>query len=60
MTGNQEFHPVYMSLGNVHNDMRRAHRDAVIPIAFLSIPKGESSAPLGVSTLQDAGLTTTI
>ncbi len=39
-TGNQEFHPLYMSLGNIHNDMRRAHRKSVVPIAFLAIPKG--------------------
>lgn len=38
-TGHQEFHPVYLSLGNVHNGMRQAHRDAVVPIAFLAIPK---------------------
>ncbi|KAI0682814.1 hypothetical protein C8T65DRAFT_713697 [Cerioporus squamosus] len=40
-TGNQEFHPLYMSLGNITNDMRRAHREAVVPIGFLAIPKGE-------------------
>lgn len=39
-TGNQEFHPAYMSLGNIHNDARRAHREGVLPIAFLAIPKG--------------------
>lgn len=39
-TGNQEFHPLYMSLGNITNDMRRAHREAVVPIGFLAIPKG--------------------
>ncbi|KAH9839919.1 uncharacterized protein C8Q71DRAFT_820987 [Rhodofomes roseus] len=38
-TGHTEFHPVYMSIGNVHNSVRRAHRDALIPIAFLAIPK---------------------
>ncbi|KAH9912325.1 uncharacterized protein B0H18DRAFT_1088486 [Fomitopsis serialis] len=38
-TGHQEFHPLYMSLGNVHNPLRRAHKDAIIPIAFLAIPK---------------------
>lgn len=38
-TGNQEFHPVYASLGPIQNDMRRAHRESVIPIAFLAIPK---------------------
>ncbi|KAI1790354.1 hypothetical protein LXA43DRAFT_1148653 [Ganoderma leucocontextum] len=26
-----------MSLGNIHNDMRRSHRDSVIPLAFLAI-----------------------
>ncbi|KAH9911207.1 uncharacterized protein B0H18DRAFT_1089328 [Fomitopsis serialis] len=38
-TGNSEFHPLYMSVGNVHNSVRRAHKDAIIPIAFLAIPK---------------------
>ncbi|KAF7791554.1 hypothetical protein EIP86_002570 [Pleurotus ostreatoroseus] len=38
-TGQNDFHPLYMSIGNVHNAARRAHRDAVIPIAFLAIPK---------------------
>lgn len=39
-TGNIEYHPLYMSIGNVYNDVRRAHRNSVIPIAFLAIPKG--------------------
>lgn len=38
-TGHQEFHPVYLSPGNVHNNLRRAHGDAVVPVAFLAIPK---------------------
>ncbi|KAJ3473706.1 hypothetical protein NLI96_g12866 [Meripilus lineatus] len=38
-TGNSEFHPVYMSTGNLHNTMRRGHCDAVVPVAFLAIPK---------------------
>ncbi|KAH9941016.1 hypothetical protein B0H21DRAFT_870312 [Amylocystis lapponica] len=38
-TGQNEFHPVYMSLANPHNSVRRAHRDAILPIAFLCIPK---------------------
>ncbi|KAA1472182.1 hypothetical protein DENSPDRAFT_778039 [Dentipellis sp. KUC8613] len=38
-TGNTEFHPVYMSIGNVTNQERRAHGEVLIPIAFLSIPK---------------------
>ena len=40
-TGNVEYHPVYLSIGNVHNAVCRAHRNAVIPMAFLAIPKGE-------------------
>jgi Plavaka transposase len=39
-TGQNEFHPVYLSIGNVHNSVRHAHRNALLPIAFLSIPKG--------------------
>ncbi|KAI0358655.1 hypothetical protein OH77DRAFT_1203821 [Trametes cingulata] len=38
-TGHQEFHPVYVSAGNIHNDMRRAHCEGVTPLAFLPIPK---------------------
>ncbi|TFY55613.1 hypothetical protein EVJ58_g8134 [Rhodofomes roseus] len=41
-TGNQEFHPVYASLGVFHSDVRRGHQNAVLPIAFLAIPKGSS------------------
>lgn len=45
-TGNQEFHPLYASVGNIHNEMRRAHRDALIPLAFLAIPKGSRMSSL--------------
>lgn len=41
-TGQNDFHPLYMSLGNVHNKVRRAHQDAIIPVAFLAIPKSTS------------------
>src|SRR5882757_4385241 len=40
-TGQNEYHPVYMSIGNVDNSVRCAHRDALLPIAFLAIPKGQ-------------------
>lgn len=39
-TGNNEYWPVYLSIGNIHNTTRRAHRNGVVVIAFLSIPKG--------------------
>lgn len=41
-TGQSEFHPLYLSLGNIKNSVRRAHRDALVPIGFLAIPKGTS------------------
>ncbi|KAH9021546.1 hypothetical protein EDB84DRAFT_1589616 [Lactarius hengduanensis] len=38
-TGHVEYHPLYLSVGNLHNEARRGHRNGVIPIAFLAIPK---------------------
>ncbi|KAK0446242.1 hypothetical protein EV421DRAFT_1890084 [Armillaria borealis] len=40
-TGHVEYHPLYISIGNIHNSVRRAHRNGVIPIGFLAIPKSE-------------------
>ena len=40
-TGLNEFHPLYISPGNVKNSVCWAHCDAVIPIGFLAIPKSE-------------------
>ena len=39
MTGNTEYYPLYISLGNIHNNVRRAHHDAVTILMFLTIPK---------------------
>lgn len=38
-TGNNEYWPVYGSIGNIHNNVRRAHGGGLVLIAFLSIPK---------------------
>ncbi|EIW82027.1 hypothetical protein CONPUDRAFT_89505 [Coniophora puteana RWD-64-598 SS2] len=38
-TGHQEFHPVYMSAGNLSNMVRRGHSNSVLPIVFLPIPR---------------------
>ncbi len=38
-TGQNDFHPAYLSLGNTHNSVRRAHGSAVSVVAFLPIPK---------------------
>ena len=42
-TVNQGFHPLYMSLGNIHNNLRRSHRDRVIPLAFFPIPASKNN-----------------
>ncbi|KAG6823744.1 hypothetical protein H0H92_009155, partial [Tricholoma furcatifolium] len=38
-TGQNDYYPLYASIGNVHNSVRRAHRNAISLIGFLSIPK---------------------
>lgn len=38
-TGNNEYWPVYLSIGNIHNNVRRAHRNGLVLLAFLAIPK---------------------
>ncbi|KAF8056311.1 hypothetical protein FPV67DRAFT_1678284 [Lyophyllum atratum] len=38
-TGQNDFYPLYASLGNVHNSIRQAHKNAVALIGFLAIPK---------------------
>ena len=37
--GHMEYHPLYISIGNLDNSVRRAHGSALIPLLFLSIPK---------------------
>ena len=44
VTGQNEFHPLYFSPGNVKNSICCAHRDALVPIGFLAIPKSMFSA----------------
>ena len=38
-TGHNEYYPLYASVGNVQNQVRRAHRNALAIIGFLAIPK---------------------
>ncbi|KAI0359458.1 hypothetical protein OH77DRAFT_1395599 [Trametes cingulata] len=38
-TGHNEYYPLYASLGNLHNDARRAHGGGVVLAGFLAIPK---------------------
>ena len=39
-TGQNDFHPVYLSIGNVQNHIQRAHKNALVLIGFPPIPKG--------------------
>ncbi|KLO09541.1 hypothetical protein SCHPADRAFT_833873, partial [Schizopora paradoxa] len=43
-TGQNDYHPVYLSIGNVTNAVRRAHRNAVTVVAFLAVPKSEKES----------------
>ncbi|KAG1727956.1 uncharacterized protein EDB91DRAFT_1253701 [Suillus paluster] len=42
-TGNNKYYPLYASIRNVHNNMWHAHRDALVIIGFLSIPKNSDA-----------------
>jgi hypothetical protein len=37
-TGHNQYWPVYMSIGNIHNNVRRAHRNGLVLLGFLAIP----------------------
>ncbi len=39
-TGQTEYYPLYLSLGNLHNKIRRTHTGGVVVIGFLAITKG--------------------
>ena len=41
-TGQTDYWPVYISIGNIHNNMRCTHRNGVILLGFLAIPKSKS------------------
>jgi hypothetical protein len=41
-TGNNEYYPLYLSIGNICNNVRRAHRNGVALVGFLSVPKSMS------------------
>ncbi|EDR13005.1 uncharacterized protein LACBIDRAFT_308379 [Laccaria bicolor S238N-H82] len=40
-TGHVEYHPFYISGGNLFNTVRCAHRNTVVPAGFLAIPKSD-------------------
>jgi hypothetical protein len=38
-TGQNDYYPLYASIGNAQNHVRHAHRNALAIIGFLAIPK---------------------
>jgi hypothetical protein len=41
-TGQNDYYPLYISLGNFTNSARRSHRNSVSLLGFLAIPKSVS------------------
>ena len=54
-TGQNEFYPLYLSIGNIQNHMRRAHKNVLVVIGFLPIPKGEDSLGFGYTRCLHSG-----
>jgi hypothetical protein len=40
-TGQVEYWPLYASVGNLHNNVRRAHGNGLVLVGFLAIPKSK-------------------
>src|ERR1700688_1591164 len=40
-TGQTDFWPLYASVGNIHNSIRRGHGNGLVLVGFLAIPKSE-------------------
>ncbi|KAG1731782.1 hypothetical protein EDB19DRAFT_1912379 [Suillus lakei] len=38
-TGQNDYYPLYLSIGNVHNNVQHAHCDALVLVGFMAIPK---------------------
>ena len=38
-TGHIEYWPVYLSIGNLFNNVHRAHHNGLMLVGFLAIPK---------------------
>ena len=51
-TGQNEYYPLYASIGNVQNHVRRAHHNALAIIGFLAIPKSMLQCP--TSSISDS------
>ncbi|KAF8130555.1 hypothetical protein EV363DRAFT_1399062 [Boletus edulis] len=43
-TGQHDYYPLYLSVGNLHNTAHRAHKNGITLIAFLAMPQSKSAA----------------
>ena len=43
-TGNNEYWPLYLSIGNIHGNVRHAHQNGLVLLGFLAIPKSECNS----------------
>ena len=41
-TGQHDYYPLYLSIGNLHNTAHCVHKNEVELIAFLAMPKSKS------------------
>ena len=44
-TGQNDYWPLYISIGNIHNNVRCAHCNSVLLLGFLANPKSTKSCP---------------
>ena len=44
-TGNNKYWLIYLSIGNIHNNVRRAHQNGVVVLGFLGIVKSTCMQP---------------
>lgn len=47
-TGQTDYYPLYLSIGNLHNNVRRSHRGGVALTGFLAIAKTEKEHSNGI------------
>lgn len=52
-TGQTDYWPVYLSIGNIRNNVRRAHRNGVMLLGFLATPKSTFKTLLLIYYLTD-------
>ena len=55
-TGHTEYWPVYLSIGNIHNNARRAHKNGLVLLGFLAILKSKFSSSILVIWPTDSNL----